>query len=61
MAKAAAVASERLGGGEGDPRFLKAKLQSSRFFADHVLPQTAGLLASVVNSASVTTFGPALL
>ena len=43
MAKAAAVASERLGGGEGDPRFLKAKLQSAQFFADHVLPQTAGL------------------
>ena len=61
MAKAAAVASERLGGGEGDPRFLKAKLQSSRFFADHVLPQTTGLLASVVNSASVTTFDPDLL
>jgi alkylation response protein AidB-like acyl-CoA dehydrogenase len=61
MAKAAAVAAGRLHRGEGDPRFLKAKLLSARFYAEHVLPLVSGLLASAVNSASVTTFDPALL
>jgi len=42
MAKAAAAAARRLHRGEGDPRFLKAKLLSARFYAEHVLPQASG-------------------
>src|SRR5271166_320974 len=61
MAKAAAAASDRLHRGDDDPRFLKAKLLSAQFYAEHVLPQASGLLASAVNSASVTTFDPDLL
>jgi alkylation response protein AidB-like acyl-CoA dehydrogenase len=61
MAKAAIAASEKLHRGEGDPHFLNGKLLSAQFYAGHVLPQTAGLLASVVNAASVTTFDPDLL
>jgi hypothetical protein len=34
---------------------------SAQFYADHVLPQTSGLLASVTNTASITTFDPDLL
>jgi alkylation response protein AidB-like acyl-CoA dehydrogenase len=61
MAKAELAASEKLRRGEGDPKFLKAKRLSARFYADHVLPQASGLLASVIHSASVTTFDPDLL
>ena len=61
MTKAAAAAADRLHRGEGDPRFLKAKLASAQFYDGHVLPQASGLLASAVNSASVTTFDPDLL
>jgi alkylation response protein AidB-like acyl-CoA dehydrogenase len=61
MAKAAHTASERLRRSEGDPRFLKGKLRSAQFYAEHVLPQAGGLLASVTNSASVTNFDPDLL
>jgi acyl-CoA dehydrogenase len=61
MAKTARVASERLRAGDGDRQFLEGKLASARFYADHVLPQAAGLLASVVNGASVTEVDPDLL
>ena len=61
MAKAALAAEQKLHRGEDDSRFLKGKLLSAQFYADHVLPQAAGLLASVVNAASVTMFDPDLL
>ena len=61
MVRAALAASEKLDRGEGDPRFLKGKLQSAQFYTDHVLPQATGLLASTVNSTSITTFDPDLL
>jgi 3-(methylthio)propanoyl-CoA dehydrogenase len=61
MAKGAIAAAEKLRRSEGDPRFLKGKLQSAQFYADHVLPQATGLLASVINGASITTFDPDLL
>ena len=47
MGKAAAIATDRLRRGEGDARFLNGKLASARFYAGHVLPQTAALQASV--------------
>jgi alkylation response protein AidB-like acyl-CoA dehydrogenase len=61
MAKAARVAEAKLLQEAGDPRFLKGKLQSVLFYLQHVLPQTAGLLASTLNGASITTFDPDLL
>jgi 3-(methylthio)propanoyl-CoA dehydrogenase len=61
MVKAARAASKKLRGGEGDGQFLEAKLASARFYADHVLPQAAGLLASTVSGESVTEFHPDLL
>jgi len=61
MAKAAAAASEKLSSGDGNRRFLAGKIASARFYADHVLPQAAGLLASTMNGASVTAFAPELL
>jgi 3-(methylthio)propanoyl-CoA dehydrogenase len=61
MVRAALATSEKLDRCEGDPRFLKGKLLSAQFYTDHVLPQATGLLASTVNSTSITTFDPDLL
>ncbi len=61
MAKAAFAAEQKLIRQEGDPRFLRGKLQSVKFYMQHVMPSTNGLLASTLNGASVTTFDPDLL
>jgi alkylation response protein AidB-like acyl-CoA dehydrogenase len=61
MARAASAASQKLRRGEGDRRFLEGKLASARFYAEHVLPQAPGLLASVVNGDSVASVDPDLL
>ena len=34
-----------------DPRFAAAKIKTARFFADHVLVRSAGLLATVADGA----------
>jgi 3-(methylthio)propanoyl-CoA dehydrogenase len=60
MEKAALVAADKLRRGEGDRRFLAGKLASARFYGEHVLPQAAGLLASIRNGRSVTEFDPDL-
>jgi len=48
MGRAALVAAERLAAGEGDPAFLQAKIATARYFADALLPQTSGLVHTVV-------------
>jgi alkylation response protein AidB-like acyl-CoA dehydrogenase len=53
MAKAALVAERKLAAGEGDPRFLRAKMVSSRFFADHYLSRTGGLRRAFVEGGNV--------
>jgi 3-(methylthio)propanoyl-CoA dehydrogenase len=53
MAKAAVVAERKLAAGEGDPRFLKAKIVSSRFFADHYLSRAGGLRRAFVEGGHV--------
>ncbi len=50
MGRAAVIARQRLADGDGDP-FWAAKLSTARFYADHVLPQAAGLAESVMNGA----------
>jgi 3-(methylthio)propanoyl-CoA dehydrogenase len=52
MARAAAVATRKLSAGEGDPDFLRAKVSTARFYADHLLSQVAGLEHTVVRGAS---------
>ncbi len=52
MARAALAARRRLAaGGDGDPAFYKGKLQSARFYADHVLVRAGGLARTVVSGA----------
>ena len=48
--------------GEGDADFLKAKILTARFFADHVMAQAPGLASAVTRGAdSVLAVEEALL
>ncbi|WP_423395579.1 acyl-CoA dehydrogenase [Burkholderia sp. LMG 21824] len=51
MARAAAVATHKLNAGEGDPEFMRAKIGTALFYADHLLSQVAGLEHAVVRGA----------
>jgi hypothetical protein len=52
MARSGIAAAEMLAKGEGDRDFLKAKLLTVRFFADHILPFADGYAEAVVNGSS---------
>jgi acyl-CoA dehydrogenase len=51
MARAALAAQAKLEKGPGDAGFLKAKVATVRFFADHILSQAPGLRDAVVQGA----------
>jgi alkylation response protein AidB-like acyl-CoA dehydrogenase len=63
MARSAAIASARLaGGGAGDEKFYRAKLQTARFYAEHLLPQSLSLLRIIKSGgASVAEADPELI
>ncbi|MGB8326705.1 MAG: acyl-CoA dehydrogenase C-terminal domain-containing protein [Steroidobacteraceae bacterium] len=62
MAKAAAVASQRLAAGSTERDFYNAKLQTARFYAEHLLPGTLALAKTIKSGAmSVVEADPALL
>ena len=63
MARSAAIAAAKLAaGGGGDEKFYRAKLQSARFFAEHLLPQSLGLLRIIKSGgASVADADPDLI
>ena len=50
MARAAAIARNRLDAGANDPAFYRAKITTARFFADHFLSQAAGLSHVLVST-----------
>lgn len=50
--KLATVAQRKLSAGEGDARFLRAKLKTARFFMSHMLPETNALLARIQSGAA---------
>ena len=52
MARAALVANKKLRAAEGDAEFLKAKIVTARFFADHFMAQVPGMRDSIVDGAS---------
>jgi hypothetical protein len=52
MARAAQAARRLLAAGEGDAAFLRAKLATCRFFADHVLSQADGLRHAIVHGSA---------
>ena len=47
MARAALISRKHLDAGNDDAGFYQAKLQTSRVFAEHVLPRTQGHLSAV--------------
>ena len=47
MARSAAIASRRLAEGSDDPKFYRAKLQTARFYAEHLLPQSLSLARTI--------------
>ena len=50
--KMATVAERKLAAGEGEQRFLKAKVKTARFFFARLLPETATLLAAIQSGAA---------
>ena len=50
MARALRVAEQRLAAGE-DEAFMRAKVATARFYADHILPRTGALRDAVVDGA----------
>jgi hypothetical protein len=62
LARSADIASRQLGKGEGDADFLKAKVLTARFFADHMMAQVPALSSAVTRGAdSVLAMEEALL
>ena len=62
MARAAEVAARDLAANTGDADFLRAKGLTARFYAAHILPQSAALAQSVTHgSESILAFEEALL
>jgi 3-(methylthio)propanoyl-CoA dehydrogenase len=53
MAKAAVAADALLELGQGNNSFYQSKLNSARFYIQHILPQTAGLSHTVLNGSSM--------
>jgi hypothetical protein len=51
MARAALAAHRLLAAGQGDAAFLKAKIATARFFADHFLAQVPGLARTITAGA----------
>jgi butyryl-CoA dehydrogenase len=52
LGRAALIADQRLKEGHGDAQFLRAKIVTARFFADHLLSQVAGITHSITAGAS---------
>jgi hypothetical protein len=62
MARAAREAAKQLDAGQGDKDFLRGKLLTARFYADHILPQAMGLAAITMRGGdSVLAVEDALL
>jgi acyl-CoA dehydrogenase len=52
MARAALVARQKLAAGTGDPNFYEAKINTTRFYADHILTHAPALRNTVVSGAA---------
>ncbi|MBC3918225.1 acyl-CoA dehydrogenase [Undibacterium sp. CY18W] len=52
MARTAIIAQQKLDAGEGDAAFLKAKIATARYFADHILSAAQGLRSAIVDGSA---------
>jgi hypothetical protein len=55
MARALLVAEEQLADGKGDTAFLKAKVATARFYADHILSKAPATRDAIVEGADSVT------
>jgi len=55
MARALLVAEEQLADGKGDQAFLKAKVATARFYADHILSKAPATRDAIVEGADSVT------
>ena len=51
LARSAQIASKMLADGEGEADFLRAKVLTARFFADHIMSQATSLASAVTRGA----------
>ncbi len=58
LARQALAADRLLAAGEGDPAFLRAKIATARFYAEHFLALAPGHLPGVLGGATVLAFDP---
>jgi alkylation response protein AidB-like acyl-CoA dehydrogenase len=59
LGRAAMIASRHLHEGNGDARFLRAKIVTARFYADNLLPQASALSRSIVHGGESALALPA--
>ena len=52
MGRAATVAHAKLAGKEGNADFYKAKIITARFYAEEILPRSAGYLEAATSDSS---------
>ena len=55
MARALIVAENQLAAGHGDAPFLKAKVATAHFYAEHLLNKAPGLRDSIVEGGDCVT------
>jgi hypothetical protein len=58
LARSLLVAEDLLKQGSEDAAFLRAKIATARFYADHILPRAPGLRDSIVEGADSVTALP---
>jgi len=62
LARSAEIAARQLAEGQGDAAFLKSKILTARFFAEHLLPQAPALaIAAIQGGDSVLAVEEAML
>ena len=54
LVRAALIAQARLDAGGGDADFYRAKIDTARFYCDHILPKAAALAHTVTSGAGAT-------
>jgi hypothetical protein len=55
MARALVVAEDQLAKGEGDAAFLRAKIATAHFYAEHLLSKAPGVRDAIVEGADCVT------
>jgi hypothetical protein len=59
MGRAALIAADRIAAGDGDSKFLHAKVATARYYADALLPETSALAHTIVHGGESALALPA--